>query len=302
MAGNVVKQMPSITELKTREGVTVGGTPSWCQDPQPCDSFPARVRECAKCRNVPHLPAGESTFTEGSRSMWVYYPQGILRRPVANSDLVIGSPAEPNAFPAHECGGAIRTPDFLESSLYPGHALYQDSFLFCKFKKIGDSPALTDVYLETVVDACSGLAFAKIYSAKCDTNASDILETRVAPFFTRHGIPIERIITSAAEEYCGTAPLHPYESFLAASKIGHSCAGRSSQSHSSLGAQLFGVLQREFLAPALRDRYEYTIELLQHKLDHFMVAYNCTPPGTAAGTGERPPLRKFLELARSYSA
>jgi hypothetical protein len=73
--------------LNDRREATVEGAPSWCQDPQHCDLSPARVKQCGKCKNIPHLPASQSNFVEGSRSVWVYYPQGILRRPVVESDL-----------------------------------------------------------------------------------------------------------------------------------------------------------------------------------------------------------------------
>ncbi len=137
--------------------------------------------------------------------MWVYYPQGILRRPVAESDLHSARSATSRSLLSHECRAAQPAPDIVEAAPYPGHSLFQDSFLFCKFKKVGDAPGLADVYVETVVDGCTGLAFAKVYSAESAMNATDIFETRVAPFFDRHGVPIEQVVTTGDEEYCGIA-------------------------------------------------------------------------------------------------
>ncbi|MBZ5660288.1 MAG: hypothetical protein LAO08_07750 [Acidobacteriia bacterium] len=288
--------MPNLDE---RGGVAVGGAPSWCQEPQRCDASPAKLKECGKCRNIPHLPAAESNFVEGSRSVWVYYPQGILRRPVSEGDLPATRPAQPRSFLPHECRGAKSAPEVLETAPYPGHSLFQDSFLFCKFKKVGDAPGLEEVYVETVVDGCTGLAFAKVYSAESGVNATDIFETRVVPFFARHGVPIEQVITTGADEYCGTPLLHPFETYLAASNIRHTQTERSGKLHSPLCMQFFGILQHEFLAPALRGRFQHTVESLQQELDHFLDAYNHARPSLAPGMQGRPPLRAFLDTARA---
>lgn len=289
------KHMPSLND---RGGVAVGGAPSWCQDPQLCDASPAKVKQCGKCRNVPHLPAGESNFVEGSRSVWVYYPQGFLRRPVAESDLPAEGSAQHRSFLPHECRGAKSAPDIVEAAPYPGHSLFQDSFLFCKFKKFGDEPGLADVYVETVVDGCSGVAFAKVYSGESAVTATDIFETRVAPFFERHGVPIEQVITTGAGEYSGIAPIHPFETFLAKSNIRHVYTPRSGQMHSPLCMQFFSILQHEFFAPALRGKFQHTLESLQKELDHFLDAYNSSRPSLAPGMNGRPPLRGFLDVAR----
>jgi hypothetical protein len=285
--------------LNDRGGAAVGGAPSWCQDPQRCDQSPAKVRQCGKCRNIPHLPASESNFVEGSRSVWVYYPQGFLRRPVAESDLYSSHSTPRRSFLPHECRRAQSAPDTVETAPYPGHSLFQDSFFFCKFLQVGDAPGLADVYVETVVDGCSGLAFAKVYPAESAMNAADIFTTRVAPFFNRHGVLIEQVVTTGADEYYGIAPIHPFETFLAASHIRHVRTERSGQLHSPLCMQFFGVLQHEFFAPALRGRFQHTLETLQRELDHFLDTYNSARPSLAPGTNGRPPLRAFLDTARA---
>jgi hypothetical protein len=257
------------------------------------------VKQCGKCRNIPHLPAAESNFVEGSRSMWVYYPQGILRRPLAESDVSSASSAQPRSLLPRECRSAKSAPDIVETAPYPGHSLFQDSFLFCKFKKVGDAPGLAEVYVETVVDGYSGIALAKVYPEESAMNACDIFTTRVAPFFKSHGIPIERVITTSATEYSGIAPLHPFETFLATSHIRHVQAERSGQMHSPLCMQFFAILQHEFFAPALRRRFQHTVETLQMELDSFVFTYNSARPSLAPGMHGRPPLSAFLGTSRA---
>lgn len=277
--------------------VARAGAPSWCQEPQQCDHSPAKIKQCGKCRNIPHLPAAESNFVEGSRSVWVYYPQGILRRPVGESDLYSTRPTQPHAFHPHECGAAKSAPEIVESAPYPGHSLFQDSFFFCKFTKVGDAPGLEEVYVETVVDGYSGLAFAKVYPAESAMNAADIFTTRVAPFFNRHGVPIEQVVTDKTSQYCGIAPIHPFEAFLATSHIRHVQAERSPQTHSPLCMQFFDVLQHEFFAPALRVKFQHTLETLQQDLDNFLNTYNSARPSQAPGMHGQPPLRAFPDTA-----
>ena len=279
--------------LNDRVEAVAEGAPSWCQDPQRCDTSPAKVKQCGKCRNVPHLPASESNFVEGSRSVWVYYPQGILRRPVAESDLFSARFPLPRSFQPHECRGVKLAPEIVETAPYPGHSLFQDSFFFCKFKKVGDTPGLADIYVETVMDGYSGLAFAKVYPEESAMNATDILTTRVAPFFEGHGVPIEQVVTDKTSEYCGVAPAHPYETFLATSHIYHAQTERAGQTHSPLCMQFFGVLQHEFFAPALRGRYTHKLETLQRDLDNFLITYNSNRPSLAPGMHGQPPMHAF---------
>lgn len=278
---------------KDRGEISVGSIPPWCQDPQSCDQTPAKMKQCGKCKSIPHLPASESNFVEGSRSVWVYYPQGILRRPVAQSDLDSPRAAETHLFTPHECRGTQSAPDIIEAAPYPGHSLFQDSFFFCRFQKVGDTPGLSDVYVETVVDGFSGLAFAKIYPAENAMNATDIFNTRVAPFFSSHGMPIEQVLTTNANEYVGVPPIHPFETYLAISHIKHEQTRRSGQMHSPLCMQFFSVLQHEFFAPALRGRFQHTLESLQKELDTFLNAYNSARPSLAPGMNGQPPLRAF---------
>jgi hypothetical protein len=282
-----------------RRGVAVGGAPPWCQDPERCDLFRARAKRCRKCRNVPHLPATLSNLAEGSRSVGVYYPQGMLRRPLAESDLHSVSPFLSRTFLPHQCGGIKSVPEAVETAPYPGHTLFQDSFFFCKFKKIGDAPGLENVYVEIGVDGSSGLAFAKIYPTQSPWNAADIFSTRVAPFFERHGVPIEQVITPNSREYSVISTLQPFEISLAASGIRHTQTDRSLRPHLPRCSQFFGVLQHEFFAPVLRGRFQHTLESLQQELDHFMAVYNSDRPSPAPGMHGRPPLRAFLDTARA---
>jgi hypothetical protein len=115
-----------------------------------------------------------------------------------------------------------------------GLSLFQEVFFFCTVKNVGDVPGAGCIYVETVVDRDSGIAFAKVYSAKNAMNAVDILSSRVVPFFERRGVAIQEIHTRKTSEYCGLPLAHPFETFLATSHIQHLPVDEPGQPHNHL--------------------------------------------------------------------
>jgi hypothetical protein len=156
----------------------------------------------------------------------------------------------------------------------PGHALFQEWFFFCRMKRIGDAGGTECIYVETVVDRDSGVAFAKVYSARNAMKALDILTTRVVPFFSRQGIAIREMHTPNTAEYCGLPTVHPYESFLTASHIRHLGADESGQVHLHLCREFYQVLLKEFFPLALRKHFQPSLIEMQKELDVFVDAYN----------------------------
>ncbi len=182
---------------------------------------------------------------------------------------------------------------------YPGHSIFQESFFFCRIQNVGDDSGAGNIYVETAVDSYSRLAFAKIRSEQSAMHAVDLLKTRVLPFFENYGVEIERVFTPKRVEYCGLAPKHPFETFLSTSKIQHLHMNPATQTGDSLCEQFFHVLQREFFTPELRKRFHQSVEILQQDLDAFVETYNSQRAGLEADAPERPPLRVFLEAAKT---
>jgi hypothetical protein len=282
-----------------RGDLTVGCAPSWCLDPLHCDHTSANGRKCPKCMSIPHLPDAESGFLEGTRSLWVYYPQGILRRHMAETDMQSRYAADAISHLPRGCGGAKSADDIAavhESVPYPGHSLFQDSFFLCKFKKIGDQQELSDVYVEIVMDGYSGMAFAKVYATENAMCAADIMTTRVAPFFKRQGVPVERVLTRKTNEYLGLAPIHPFETVLGSLHIQHGLTDHLDHTHMLLCERFFTFLHREFLGRALRHRYHHSLETLQRELDDFVNKYNTSLPSFASEMHGNFPLRAFPQV------
>jgi len=227
---------------------------------------------------IPFFPPAQSTYGDASRAMWVYYPQGLLRRPAGESGLCPDRLLEKPRFLAHRC---MEGKSDLEENKEKegvisncGHALSQESFFLCAIKNFGDVPGTDCIYVETVVDRDSGIAFAKVYSARNAMNAVNILATRVAPYFEHQEIPIKEIHTRKTSEYCGLLPIHPFETFLAASQIRHLPMDQPGQPHNYLCEEFYRFLLKDFFPRALRRTFHLSLDELQNDLDAFVGAYN----------------------------
>jgi hypothetical protein len=164
-----------------------------------------------------------------------------------------------------------------KEQIAPEHSvgsLFQDSFFLCTVKNIGDLPGTGNIFLEAVVDGATGVAFAKVYSARTLLNAVDILTSRVLPYYERQGIPIEVIHTRRSSHYCGSFPAHPFETFVVASHIQHAVLRQRSDAGFYLCEDFYRCVLKKFLQPELRKKFHLSLEELQKDLDTFVEAYN----------------------------
>jgi transposase InsO family protein len=171
-------------------------------------------------------------------------------------------------------GKAERNKNIEHETFRDGHSLYQELFFFCTVKNVGDIPGAGCIYVETVVDRNSGIAFAKVYPSKNTMNAVDILKSRVIPFFKRQDAIIKEIHTRNTSEYCGLTSVHPFEIFLANSQIQHLPKDQPGHPDNYLCEQFYRLLLKNFFLPALRMKYELSLSGLQRGLDKFVENYN----------------------------
>jgi hypothetical protein len=243
---------------------------------------------------IPSLPAAKWTCASGSRSNWAYYPQDLLRRPWVDSGLCPDRLQEEPCFLAHPCkkgkSELEKNKKKEELAFNDGRLLLQELFFFCTVKNVGDVPGTGCIYVETVVDRDSGIAFAKVYPSKNAMNAVDILASRVVPFFERQRVAIKEIHTRKTSEYCGLLPVHPFETFLATSHIQHLPMDPPSQPCNYLCEQFYRFLLKEFFLPALRRKFQLSLDELQKDLDTFVEAYNAArmKPESEMKSGPHP--------------
>jgi hypothetical protein len=189
------------------------------------------------------------------------------------------TPIETPSVPRHgaRAGGPESGPEF--RTPYPGHSLFQDCFFVCDVKGVASRGHLGRLYVQVVVDANCGLAFAKVYPSEQPANAVDIIESQVLPFYRRYGVPVERIVTPSTREFTGQPLVHAFETLLAVSHIDHLHMGLGPDAHSPLCEQFYHTLAKEFFAPALRRTYDVSFGKLQQELDAFVETYNHLPEG-----------------------
>jgi hypothetical protein len=181
------------------------------------------------------------------------------------------SPAYRSLPPEHQQQSTNREQVALEHSV---GSLFQDSFFLCAVRNIGDLPGTGNIFLEAVVDGATGVAFAKVYSARNLFNAVDILTSRVLPYYERQGISIRVIHTRRSNHYCGSFPAHPFETFMVTSHIQHAVLRQRSDAGFYLCEDFYWFVLKEFLQPELRKKFHLSLDELQKDLDVFVETYN----------------------------
>jgi hypothetical protein len=219
------------------------------------------------------LPA-ESEFSCGSQRVWIYYPYGLLP---SHQHFQLGTVPETRLPFCHECRPGKLNPEprrHKDAAPHSGRLLFQESFLVCTVKDFGDVLSLGDIYVEAIVDANSRLGFAKLYPAKNPMNAADILQERVLPFYERYAVTIGRVCTRSTREYCGLAPIHPFETILATSHIEHSSLNPACGMHNQPCEDFYHILCTEFFTPTIRNNSYMSFGKLQRDLNDFVEKYN----------------------------
>ncbi len=227
---------------------------------------------------VPPSPSTEGPSSPASPSLREYPPLRLQRPASAESERHPDPEAEKLHFLVQPGARAKCTVDenkVRDSAVSPqGRSLFQEWFFFCRVKNIGDVPGTGCIYVETVVDRDSGVAFAKVYPAKSAMNAVDILTSRVLPYFESQGIAISEIHTRKTSEYSGLPTAHPFETFLSTSRIRHLEMDHSSQPYNHLCEQFYRFLLKEFFPLALRRHFQLSLFEMQNELDAFVDTYN----------------------------
>jgi hypothetical protein len=283
--------------IHTATGTSVGGSPFsvgfW-------DSDRAELaRPGKRCMMVTNHTGNSSTaeaeISCGSRRVWAYYPHGLLP---SHEHFRLGTVPETRLPFCHECRPGLVNPKpqrQKDAAANPERLLFQEAFHVCKVKDFGDLPSVRDIYVETVVDAACGLGFAKVYPFKNARNAADILQDRVLPFYQRYAVTVARICTRNSREYCGLPSLHPFETLLVTSHIGHSSLNPSCGMYIQPCEDFYHVLCMEFFTPAIRSNSYKSFGKLQQDLDVFVEKYNHERPYFAPSSQELTPFALFLD-------
>jgi transposase InsO family protein len=172
---------------------------------------------------------------------------------------------------------------------HPGYLGSQDVYYVGNLKGVGR------IYQQTFVDTYSRVAECKLYTNKTAITSADLLNDRVLPFFSEHGIPLLRILTDRGTEYCGKVENHAYQLFLAIEDIDHTKTKASSPQTNGICERFHRTIKQEFYDIAFRKKIYASLEELQIELDQWLMKYNEQRPHSGKYCYGKTPMQTFRE-------
>ena len=258
-----------------------------------------QLQDCGVC------PGGR---TGHRRRTWMGFPDGLslgyqrLLGLAAEAEKQQGPLGELKHALLCSCHQRQDDPQRYIAAPHPGYLLCQDTYSVGKVKGLGEVKGPGDLFLQSVVDAHSSLAFARLYLSSSATAAVDILRARVLPFYEQQGLKVERVLTDNARAY-GRRADHLYETTLALAGIEHiRCSSLPAAADNPFCAQFHRILEEEFFGPALRQDFYLHVDTLQSDLDAFLKHYNCERACPGTRTQGRTPFRAFLDALEAQRA
>lgn len=139
------------------------------------------------------------------------------------------------------------------------------------------------------MDTYGSFAFGKLYTSKAAETAVEILYDRVLPFYKKHGLSVENLLTDNGTEYCGRPMIHPYEIFLEFNDIKHRRTKVATPRTNGFVERFNRTILDEFFKEAFREKFYASIEELQKDLDEWLHRYNYERPHRGyRNMGRRP--------------
>ena len=172
---------------------------------------------------------------------------------------------------------------------HPGYLGSQDTYYVGTMKGVGH------IYQQTFVDTYSRVALCKLHTEKSALPAADLLNDRVIPFFTEHGIDLLRMLTDRGTEYCGKVENHAYQLYLAVENIDHSKTKANSPQTNGICERFHRTIKNEFYDITLRKKIYQSVEELQTDLDQWLFRYNEQRPHSGKYCYGKTPMATFRD-------
>lgn len=171
----------------------------------------------------------------------------------------------------------------------PGYLGSQDTYYVGNMKGVGR------IYQQTFIDTYSKVGMAKLYTEKTAITSADMLNDRVIPWFTEHGVQLSRVLTDRGTEYCGKIEHHAYQLYLALEGIDHTKTKARSPQTNGIVERFHRTIKTEFFDVTFRKKIYTTLDQLQFDLDQWMSTYNNLRPHSGKQCNGRTPMQTFLE-------
>ena len=181
-------------------------------------------------------------------------------------------------------------PEFRERHIetrFPGDLVAVDTFYVGTLKGVGK------VYLQSVLDTFSRVAWGHFYTSKLPVTAVHVLNNRVLPFFEEHGIRIRTVLSDNGREYCGRPDRHPYELFLQLEDIEHRTTKVRRPQSNGFIERFHRTLLDEHLRVKGRTTWYETLDEMQADLDKYLESYNAKRPHRGCNMNGRTPYTVF---------
>lgn len=189
-------------------------------------------------------------------------------------------------------------PEFRERQIevhYPGELVAVDTFYVGTLKGVGK------VYLQSVLDCFSRVAWGRLFTSKLPLTAMQTLNNDVLPYFEERGVRIRTVLSDNGREFCGRPDQHPYELFLQLEDIEHRTTQvRRPQSNGFIERFHRTLLDEHFRVKGRTTWYE-TVEEMQADLEAYLELYNTRRPHRGRGMNGRTPAQVFkasIKLAK----
>ena len=237
--------------------------------------------------------AGVFVSPSGVRSIWLRHDLANFKKrlkaledKLANDNNLVLTEAQVQALEKKklddEASGEIET-------LHPGYLGSQDTFYVGTMKGVGS------IYQQTYVDTYSGVAQAKLYATKTPITAADLLNDKVLPFYADNDLPVLRILTDRATEYCGKAETHDYQLYLAVNQIDHTKTKVKSPQTNGICEPFHRTILDEFYRVTFRKTLYESIEQLQEDLDNWINYYNTEQTNQGKRCKGKTPMQTLLD-------
>jgi len=174
----------------------------------------------------------------------------------------------------------------------PGELLSQDLYFVGTIKGVGK------IYMQSVIDCSCSVGFARLCHNKLPIHSVAILHEHVLPFYDRHELPVQSVLTDCGREYVGRADRHLYELYTGAQNIEHRTTRPASPYTNGFAERFHQTLKNEFFAKVFREKWYKSLEELQHDLDEFLQAYNERRAHSGYRPNGRTPYQTFLDLVK----
>ena len=134
-----------------------------------------------------------------------------------------------------------------------------------------------------------------MYDRKNALVAADILNDKVIPFFDSQGLPLLRILTDRASEYCGKREHHEYELSLELENIDHSKTKARSPQSNSICERFNKTCKDAFYSVASGKKVYRNINEIQLDLDEWLWQYNNERTHTGKYCYGKTPMQTFRD-------